>query len=113
MSKRIEHKSAINDRAVAIAAFDNAGYRYHEHGDTIAITSGPFANVSIDLKTGTISSDSDFGHTKELLGTLQRVYNEAMIRRDLNTPGVYIGQRVENYQGQKGVIAFVGCRAQG
>jgi hypothetical protein len=100
MSKRVTTKTDIKDKNFAIAAMKNAGLAYEEMGDTVLrITSGALANASIDLTTGVISGDTDYGHRKEVFGSLRKHYSEVKFRHEAQREGVQIKQRIEQKDG--------------
>jgi N-acetyl-beta-hexosaminidase len=94
MSRRIYSKTSITDKDLALQALKQAGIQYQDQGKTILFTSGEMANATLDLTTGTISGDSDFGHTKEgLVGLLRQHYSEAQIKREYAKLGTTIDER--------------------
>jgi hypothetical protein len=96
MSKRIQHKTDMTNKEFAVAAITSAGLSYEEMGsNTLRITSGNLVNATLDLTTGTISGDSDFGHRKETLGSLRQAYTEAKYRHEAAREGVQIKQRLK------------------
>lgn len=97
MSKRITTKTDMTNKEFAITALKASGLRYEEVGSTtLRITSGDLNNATLDLTTGNISGDSDFGHRKGQLGTLARDYMEAQARSVAARKGVQIKQRLVN-----------------
>jgi hypothetical protein len=77
MSRRVTTKSAIKDKNLAAQALKAAGLTFEDCGNTLRVTSGSMRNASIDLRTGEISGDSDYGHTSETLGQVRVHYSEA------------------------------------
>lgn len=98
MSKRVTTQTDIKDKGLAIAALTSAGLAFQEMGNTLRITSGPLANATIDLGSGLISGDTDFGHRKESMGILRQHYSEAQFRKEATKAGVSIGQRLVEKQ---------------
>lgn len=96
MSHRVTTQTEIKDRDLAIQALKKAGLGYSEVGSNIQITSGRMANATINLDTGLISGDTDYGHNSETLGMLRQAYGEAKYVRECNKQGVMIeGRNVE------------------
>jgi hypothetical protein len=99
MSHRVTTQTEIKDKGLAIQALKHAGLSYREVGDQISITSGRMANSTIDLRTGTISGDTDHGHTRETLGMLRQYYGEAKYRAECAKQGISIESRAVNKEG--------------
>lgn len=100
MSRRITTKTSITDKDLAEQALKQAGIQYQDQGTSIRFTSGEMANATLDLTTGTISGDSDFGHTKErLVGLLRQHYSEAQVKREYAKLGAVIDERQIDNQG--------------
>lgn len=99
MSKRIYNKADMKDRALAIQALQQAGMAFEESGGVIYIQSGPMANSRIELATGEVVGDSDFGHTSESLGVLRLHYAEAKVRQDYAKTGTAIDSREVTSEG--------------
>lgn len=79
MSHRITTQTSITNKTFAKEALKLAGLSYTESSNTLHVTSGDMRNASINLKTGTITGDTDM-HNKKALGTLRKFYSEAQIR---------------------------------
>ncbi len=100
MSKRITTKTDIKDKGYAITALKNAGLAYEEMGSTmLRITSGALANATIDLTSGVITGDTDFGHRRETLGMLRQGYAEIRVRAEAAKEGAQIKQRIQAKDG--------------
>jgi hypothetical protein len=99
MSKRVTTKSNITNKDFAVTALKNAGLAFEEMGSTLLIKSGELANASIDLKTGLISGDTDYGHRKEVLQSVIKHYSEVKFRHEASREGVQIKGRVEQKDG--------------
>lgn len=93
MSRRIENQTNITDKDLACRALQLAGMDYQVQGDTIHIKSGSMASARLNLKTGMVSGDSDFGHTEDSLGVLRQYYSEALFKRECARQGTVIDQR--------------------
>lgn len=105
MSHRVTTDTEIKDKALALQACKTAGVSYTEQGDVIRFTSGGLRNASLDLRTGRISGDTDYGHTKDTLGALRQAYSEAKYRYEGQKQGVVFESRtVETVQGIANVI---------
>lgn len=92
MSRRITTKTKMTNRDLAIDAIKMAGYSYQVSGNAITITSGPMSRARLDLRTGTISGDSDW-HTTDTLGALKQNYSEAAVRQQCRKTGATIESR--------------------
>jgi hypothetical protein len=109
MSHRVTTQTEIKDKAIAMAALKNAGLSFTESGNTLRITSGgQLRNAVINLSTGEISGDTDFGHTQDGLGIVRQHYGEAKFRAEAAKSGrVTIQQR---YVDQKTGDVVLKCR---
>jgi len=83
----------MKDKSLAIAAIKAAGLGYTEVGNTIRFNSGRMANATLDLTTGDISGDTDYGHTQDVLGALRQNYGEAKFKQECNKQGIMIESR--------------------
>ena len=98
MSHRVTTKTRINDKELAIQALKLAGMSYREEGTSvIRITSGSMREATLDLRTGTITGDSDY-HRQDTLGALRRHYSEAEIRQRC----LLEGHSIESCQTEQG-----------
>jgi hypothetical protein len=93
MSRRIENQTNITDKDLALRALTAAGMEHQVQGDRIYIKSGAMAGATVDLRTGMVSGDSDFGHTEDSLGVLRQYYSEALFKRECGRQGTVIDQR--------------------
>ncbi len=97
MSHRVTTTTEMKDREHVRAACKQNNVSYTEQGDTFLFTSGPLKNASLDLRTGAISGDTDFGHTKAAFGCLKQAYGEAKYKFECQRQGIQIESRtVEN-----------------
>lgn len=81
MSHRITQQTEMTNKSLAISAIKSAGLNFREVGDDqLVFTSGSLNNATLNLKTGLISGDSDYGHNKETFGLLRQHYSEAQCR---------------------------------
>jgi len=99
MSRRIETRTEITDKDLAIDALKAAGISHQVQGNMIHLGSGTYSNATLDLKTGTISGDSDYGHTSAKLGLLRQHYSEAKVKAEYLKNGTIIDSREVNEEG--------------
>lgn len=94
MSHRVTTDTEIKDKALAIQACKTAGISYTEQGnDVIRFTSGGLQNATLDLRSGRITGDTDYGHTQDKLGALRQAYGEAKYRYECQKQGISIESR--------------------
>jgi hypothetical protein len=91
MSHRITTKTEIKDRVLAEQALQLAGMAYQTEGSTIRITGGSLRGARLDLRTGTLTGDTDFhsGHMDDL----KRNYAEAKFTEQCAIEGQTIESR--------------------
>ena len=100
MSRNVTVQTEITNKDLAIQAMDRAGISYQIPSEGyIKMTSGPATNAVIDLEKGTITGDSDFGHTFEKLGILRQYYSEALVRAEYLKAGTVIDGRQTDENG--------------
>jgi hypothetical protein len=99
MSRRVTTQSEMKEKALVAQACKAQNISYTEHGDTIRFTSGGLNGAILDLRTGNITGDSDYGHTTGVLGSLRQAYGEAKYRKECLKQGVTIESRTMNKQG--------------
>lgn len=100
MSHRVTTETEIKDKALATQACKAAGVSYVEQGnDMLRFTSGKLNNATLDLRTGRISGDTDYGHTNEGLGALMQHYGEAKYRMECLKQGIAIESRLVDREG--------------
>jgi hypothetical protein len=107
MSRRITNKLNITDRDLAIEALQLANYTYRENGNTLYIDNGALRNARLNLTTGEMSGDSDFGHTEEQFGLLRQYYAEAQVRSECLKSGVTIDERQTDSEGNIVLMAHM------
>ncbi len=107
MSRRVTTKTEIKDKDLAVQAMKAAGLQYQDQGESLHITSGKMRGAIVDLRTGDISGDSDYGHTTEGLGMLRMHYGEAKYRRECLRQGITIESRTLNKAGEVELICVV------
>lgn len=100
MSHRVTTETEIKDKGLALQALKQAGFSYREVSpDTLTITSGPMTHASLNLTTGTVSGDTDHGHSRDSLGVLKQFYGEAKYRAECLKQGIQIESRQLDKQG--------------
>jgi hypothetical protein len=99
MSHRVTVQTEIKDKALAIEALKAAGVSYREQGNTLQLTGGNYNNAVINLATGQITGDTDWGHDAGKLGLLRQNYTEAKFRAEAFRTGVSITDRVVDKDG--------------
>lgn len=104
MSHRVTTQTEIKDKALAMQAAKAAGVGVADDGSYLRFTSGPLTNAVLDLRTGTISGDTDFGHTSEKLGILKMHYSEAKYKLECARQGIMIESREMSKSGD--VVLF-------
>ena len=108
MSHRVTTETEIKDKALATAALKTAGISYQESGQTIRFTSGPLANATLDLSTGRISGDTDYGHSPAKLAELKMFYGEAKYKLECNRNGIMVESRTVNKAGEIELLCSYG-----
>jgi hypothetical protein len=89
----------MKDKAILAHACKMAGQAFVEQGQTVRFTGGRLNNAVLDLKTGRISGDTDYGHTSDGLGELRQTYSEVLYKNKLNLEGIAIESRTVNAEG--------------
>lgn len=95
MSHRVTTQTEIKDKGIAIKALQKAGYTFDDQGTRLFVTSGPMRNATIDLSTGAVSGDTDYGHGRgdESLGALKMYYAEQKYTAECHKQGITIMER--------------------
>jgi len=99
MSHRVTVQTEIKDRMLAIDSLKAANIQYREQGDTLYLTSGGFENATLNLKTGQVSGDTDYGHNVGKLGVLRQHYAEAKFKQESFRQGISIQSRTVDRDG--------------
>lgn len=94
MSRAITLQTEITDPDLACQALKQAGILYDLAGDQIFLKSGDLRDAVLDLRTGRVQGDSDYGHTSSKFGLLRQYYGEAKARAEHAKNGVHIEQRL-------------------
>jgi len=105
MSRRITNKLNITDRDLAIEALKLAECSFDEHGNSLYITSGLLCNATVDLTSGEITGDSDYGHSAEKFGLLRQYYSEAQVRAECLKNGTWITEKQTDDEGNIVLLA--------
>lgn len=94
MSRRVSFSSTITDKGLAIEALNalKLDFESDDKNQSIRVTSGKLRGASINLKTGEVVSDSDYGHTSTLAG-LTQAYSEAEFLQQAVRTGSTIEER--------------------
>ncbi len=108
MSHRVTTETEIKDKALLTQAAKSANITFTEHGDTIRFTSGALANATLDLRTGRITGDSDYGHTSSGLGVLRQAYGEAKYKMECARQGIQIESRSVDREGNVVLMCSMG-----
>lgn len=109
MSHRVTTQTEIKDKALAAKAIKDAGMTYVEDSDTLLrITSGPMVEATIDLKTGLVTGDTDYHHSRESLGMLKQLYGEAKYRKECAIQGIMIDERTVEKNGDIVLMCSMG-----
>jgi len=99
MSRKITNKLNITDAELAKDSLRLAGLEFQERGNTLLITSGELHRASLDLETGVISGDSDYGHSAAKFGMLRQYYAEAQLRQEYAKNGTTVDERQTDHEG--------------
>lgn len=99
MSRIITTQTQMKDKELAVLACNQAGISFRDEGDQFVFTSGPLAHARLDLKTGAITGDTDFGHSKAKLGMLRQHYSEQQFKREAQKVGTTIDERTTDKEG--------------
>lgn len=99
MSRRIQQSTDLKERELVMRALELADIGYRVDGNYVHMTSGALNHATLDLKTGNITGDSDYGHTENAFGLLRQWYGEALVRRECAKNGTTITERETNDEG--------------
>lgn len=100
MSRRIETRTEITDKDLAIQALEQAGIAFTVNGDYINLQSGNLKDARINLRNGSVTGDSDYGHNEAKFGVLRQYYSEAKVRDAFLKEGVTVDGREVNDDGE-------------
>lgn len=108
MSHRVTTQTEIKDKALAMQAAKAAGMGVADDGNYLRFTSGSMSNAVLDLRTGTITGDTDYGHTQEKLAALKQHYSEAKYKLECARQGIMVESRAVNKNGDIELICAMG-----
>jgi len=108
MSHRVTTQTEIKDKALAIQAANSAGISFTEDANGLRFTSGSMKNAVLNLKTGEITGDTDYGHTTDKLGLFRMHYGEAKYKLECARQGIMVESRQMNRDGEVEMIIAVG-----
>lgn len=108
MSRRVTTKTQMTDGQLAKQALDAAGIAYTQSGDYLNLTSGNFRNARLNLITGEISGDTDYGHTEAKFGILHQHYSEAKVKQEFLQAGGMLDSRELDQEGSVVLMWNVG-----
>jgi hypothetical protein len=89
----------ITDRELAVSSLKKLGYGYREAGNSLTITSGPMSNALLNLESGEVTGDTDYGHSREGLQALNQTYGEQKYVQECQRQGITIESRSVDQQG--------------
>lgn len=89
----------MTDKALAIQALNQAGVRFEESGDQLYLKGGNYNNAVLNLSTGVITGDTDYGHSGERFGLLRQAYTEVKFKSECAKTGVTITERQTDDEG--------------
>jgi hypothetical protein len=109
MSHRVTTETEIKDKALLTVAAKTAGITFTEQGtDQIRFTGGKLSNATLDLRTGRITGDTDYGHTESGLGVLRQAYGEAKYKDECRRQGITIENRQVDRDGNIVLMCSMG-----
>ena len=105
MSHRVTQKTDITNKELATTALKNVGWSFVEQSNSVLrITSGPMSHSTIDLRTGTVTGDSDW-HSRDTLGALRQHYSEALVQQENLKKGAMVESREVLANGDIRIVA--------
>jgi len=93
MSHRVTTETEMTDRTLVKSACKQQGVNFTESGDTMHFTGGPLNGATLNLKTGQITGDTDYGHSRASLGALKQAYGEAKYLFECQKQGIQVESR--------------------
>jgi hypothetical protein len=108
MSKRVTTQIDFKDADIAKAALKAASMSFEENGTTLRITSGACRDAVINLRTGEITGDTDYGHGEKAFGLLRQNYAEAKFRAEAFKNGVTINESTTDKEGNVVLMCSLG-----
>lgn len=85
-----------------------AGIGVVDDGNSLRFTSGSLNHSVLDLRTGQITGDTDYGHTSDKLGALKMHYSEAKYKLECARQGIMVEERTVNKNGEIELICAMG-----
>jgi hypothetical protein len=109
MSHRVTTETEMKDARLLAQAAKTAGVTFTESsGGLIHFTGGLLGGAILNLKTGQVSGDSDYGHTTEVLGGLRQAYGEAKYKAECIRQGIQIESRTVDREGNIVLMCAMG-----
>jgi hypothetical protein len=109
MSHRVTTDTEIKDLNLLTAACKSASINFSDMGNSqIRFTSGSLNNATLDLKSGRITGDSDYGHTATGLSALKQHYGEAKYKAECLRQGIQIESRTVQSNGDIVLMCSMG-----
>lgn len=108
MSHRVTTRTDVKDKALALQAAKAANMGVVDEGTRLRFTSGALSNAVLDLSTGEISGDTDYGHTADKLGIFRMHYGEAKYKLECARQGIMVESRTVNKNGEIEMICAMG-----
>jgi hypothetical protein len=101
MSHRVTTETEMKDKAILARACTAAGINFVDQGNShVRFTGGDLNGAVLDLKSGRITGDTDYGHTESKLSGLKQTYGEMLYRSECATQGIQIESREVNKAGE-------------
>jgi hypothetical protein len=104
MSHRVDIKTKITQKPIALKALQKKGWDFVDQGNSIRIQGGPMKGASINLTTGDVVGDSDW-HDKATLGGLNQGYAEALVEDEISRANGIIQSRTVGSDGSVVILA--------
>ena len=111
MSHKITYKTALKDVDLAQSAAKALGMATSINKDTMKFSSGALRGASLDLRSGVITSDSDWKHEANV-ERFQVAYNEAKATLEISRQGHTILGRTETTVNGQTVVQIM-CESFG
>ena len=108
MSHRVTTQTEIKDKALAMQAAKAAGIGVIDDGNYLRFTSGALSHAILDLRTGQITGDTDYGHTTDKLSGLKLHYSEAKYKLECVRQGIMVESRTVTKDGEVELICAMG-----
>jgi hypothetical protein len=99
MSRKVTTRTEITNKDIAVAALQFAQVQHTVDGNYIYLNSGELSGAMLNLETGDVSGDTDFGHSHRSLSVIKQYYAEALFRTEAAKIGTTIDQRSTDAEG--------------